>query len=297
MKVARFVSIAAAERQRLAPPHWLLGFGLMAGLSLLLVFPQSLESRLASSVRVDPVSLAYLGAWLRAKPDDYPLRLVLAREEMQKGDLQKAVATLGPVLSGVADADSRLQARELMLALRQRQLWQFRDGTPQYAWARGAYLQQLADLSADTSWTIPRLQQFADSAFALGDSSLGRRLYLRLITSDPRSLARYDRLEQLDLGEGNYREAASLCFRALPYTHDINQRRQYFLAGLKVLSSGRLLNEAVAAGLNYVGPLENDSQTLTYLVHLALADQRLDVAARLTSRLLQQHVEFGEGVG
>jgi hypothetical protein len=299
MKAARFVSIAAPERQRLAAPAKTLALGLAMAMALLAVFPaQSLEHRLATTVEVDPVSLAYLRAWLRAKPDDYYLRLVLARQEMHEGDLDKVESTLSPLLHAVdVESRERSDAEVLMLSVREQQLWRTAQASPAYADARHAYLLQLRQISS-YAWPRTTLGKFADTAFALGDNALGRELYLRLIKDSPTSsFDKLDRVVQVDLADGHYREAATLCFWALPYTQGLDQRRQYFLNGLRILTSGNLLRDAIAASETRIGALADDPQTLMYVVHLALAGQRPDIAARFTSRLLKQHVEFGEGVG
>jgi alkyl sulfatase BDS1-like metallo-beta-lactamase superfamily hydrolase len=103
-----------------------------------------------------------------------------------------------------------------------------------------------------------------------------------MISDDPRaSFDLLDRLVMMDTSEGNYRHAAAVYFNILPYTTDVDQRRRFFLAGLHVLRSGNLLNEAIQAGESYAGPLAEDPQTLTYRVNLALANGRTDVAASL----------------
>lgn len=300
MKAPRFVSIAGPERPRLAGPASTLALALAMSAVLLAVFPaQSLEYRLATTPEVDPVSLAYLRSWLRAKPDDYFLRLVFARQELQKGDLDAVVSTLHPLLmASDADPGQRTEAELLLLDTRERQLWRTGPGTPAFAAARQAYLVQLRQVAEDYEWPNARLQNFADGAYALGDVALGRELYLHLIRSDPaNSFGRVDRLVQMDVANGNYQDAAALSFWILPYTRDLNQRRQYFLGGLKILVSGNRVNEAIDASEAKMGPLVNDPQTLIYVIQIALAGQRPDVAARYTARLLQQRVAFGEGGG
>jgi len=295
MKVSRYVSIAAPERQRFASAPQILAFAWAMLAALATVFPaHSLQSRLESSTRIDAVSMTYLGAWLHAKPDDYGLRLILARHQMQQGDFKQGEGTLAPMLLAKhIDNSQRIDAEVLLLDIRERELWQMNENSPDYAQVRATYLAQLR-LVADYPSQQSRLRQFADTAFSLGDNALGRELYVRLINENPGAgFGLINRLVQFDLADGDYRGAATLYFNALPYTRDVERRRLCFLAGLHILQSGNLLKDAVLASQTYVGPLANDSQTLTYMVNLALAEGRPDIAAKLAARLLKQHIDRG----
>lgn len=299
MKASRFASTAAHERARFASPGQILGFGLIVLLALLAVFPdQSLERRLESSAYGGSVSLAYLGAWLRAKPDDNHLRLVLARRQIQQGELVLAEATLQPIFRAPeVEGYDRAEAALMVLEVREQQMWRLKPGTDAFATARSAYLGQLRQVTA-YSWESARMEGFAHQAIALGDFDLGRDLYLRLIRDNPyHSLAWYERIAQMDLAAGHYEAAANIYFAALPYTVDRAQRRQYYLTGLRILQSGNLLREAVASGQAYLGPLEDDRDSLLYLIRLALASNRPDVAEKYVSRLLRQRLSAKEGAG
>ncbi len=300
MKVSRFASTAAPERPRLASPGQILGFGLMVCLALLAVFPgQDLERRLENSAYGDSISMSYLGAWLRAKPDDHHLRLILARRLVQQGQPEAAEASLAPLLAGQdLQGHERAEAELMVLELRERQLWRETAAGPAQQAAKAAYLAQLRRVTA-YRWEVARLEGFAQQAMDLGDTVLGRELYIQLVRDNPyHSLPFLERIARLDLAQGRYREAAAIYFHALPYTADLAQRRRFFLAGLRVLQSGNLLGEALAAGRQHLGPLGQDSQTLTVLVRLALAGRRPDLAEHYVARLLRQRVSppsQGEG--
>ncbi|WP_049281206.1 hypothetical protein, partial [Ralstonia solanacearum] len=60
-----------APRERLLPP-WLIGtLGGLVALALAMMFPRErLETRLLEGGKVDALSMAYLEAWLRVRPND-----------------------------------------------------------------------------------------------------------------------------------------------------------------------------------------------------------------------------------
>ncbi len=82
---------AAPERLRFATTGQILGFGLMTSLIFMVIYPeQSLQRHLERSAHTDNVSIAYLLAWLRAKPDDHYLRLLLAQRFFDKGQISES---------------------------------------------------------------------------------------------------------------------------------------------------------------------------------------------------------------
>ena len=81
-------SSATAEpvRLRFSSSGQTLIFGLTVALILLMMFPgQILQRRLEQSAASDSLTIAYLMAWLRAKPDDQHLRLQLALHQHETG--------------------------------------------------------------------------------------------------------------------------------------------------------------------------------------------------------------------
>jgi thioredoxin-like negative regulator of GroEL len=293
-KAPRYVSTAAPERARFAPVILTLSLSCLMIVALVIVYPaHSLQDRLESSVKVDAVSMAYLGAWLHAMPDDYSLRMVLARHELRAGDLEQAQSSLGPVISAAhVPGPEHLAAELLLLDILERRLWSADASSPLYPMLHTSCLRQLRLVAALPSEQT-RLPEFAKTALALGDFGLGRELYARMIHAQPGSHPELiQELARINLMTGDYANAADAYFDALPFTSDIDQRRQFFLAGLRILQSGNLLTRAVTASQTYVGPLTDDRQTLTYLVGLALADHRADVAAHFAARLLKQRVNF-----
>ncbi len=283
---------AAPERLRFATTGQILGFGLMTSLIFMVIYPeQSLQRHLERSAHTDNVSIAYLLAWLRAKPDDHYLRLLLAQRFFDKGQISESRKTLAPIFKiTILDKKLRSKAEMLLLDILERQMWLFRPNTPEFLHAQRNYLQQLRKIS-HYQWPIERLETFAKNAFAFGDTALAKELYYQLIYSAPAiNLQWFDRIAQLYLAEGHYRAAARILFQAMPHSTSLQQRRSYFLSGVKALQSGNLLPDAVAAGQTYIGVFINDPAILEFLARLALAANRPDLAEQYVALLLKQRI-------
>lgn len=309
---------AAPKRPRLLPLGHILGFGLGVALVLLAAYPdKSLESRLESSVYGDAISQAYFAAWLQAKPDDHHLRLVLVQRQMQEGELEQAEANLVSILNAnTVKEEDRLQSQLMLLELKKQELWRRPPTSLSYALALPVYLQQLGTV-ANGNWPDTQLQAYADEALALGDRRLGLQLYMRMLHSGHKQTPEwYEHLARLCLAQGYDRAdgssystalpehktlqqrriyftklAADIYFQALPYTQNVNQRRHFFLMGLRTLQSGNLLKESITAGNDHLGPLAEDPITLLYLVRLAQASNRLDLAEKYVARLIKSRTD------
>lgn len=321
MKTFALSSPVAPERPRLLPLGHILAFGLGVALVLLAAYPdKSLESRLESSAYGDAISQAYFAAWLQAKPDDHHLRLVLIQRQMQEGELKQAEANLVSILNAKTVKDEhRLKSQLMLLDLKKQELWRTPPTSLSYALALPAYLQQLRTVT-NGNWSDSQLQAYADEALALGDRRLGLQLYMRVLHSGHAKTAEwYEHLARLCLAQGYNRATASsystalpdhktlpqrriyftklaadLYFQALPYTTTVNQRRHFFLTGLRTLQSGNLLKESIAAGNDHLGSLAEDPITLLYLVRLAQASNRLDLAEKYVARLIKSRTD-GKG--
>ncbi|WP_414056658.1 hypothetical protein, partial [Staphylococcus aureus] len=105
-------------------------------------------------------------------------------------------------------------------------------------------------------------------------------------------------------GVGEYRAAAAANFAAQATATSLDEQRRYFIAGLKALQSGNLLDDAMTEAQRRVGPLIDDTETLRFLTRLAMACNRPDLADQYARRLLrlsryqaQERVALASGVG
>ena len=283
---------AAPERLRFATTGQILGFGLLTSLIFMVIYPeQSLQRHLERSAQTDNVSIAYLLAWLRAKPDDHYLRILLAQRFFDKGQIREARQTLAPIFK-IKTLEMKLQAKSevLLLDILERQLWQFTPKSAEFINAQRHYLKQLRKVS-HFEWPTARLEVFAKNAYAFGDTVLARELYYQLIyNAKDVNLVWFDRIAQLYLAEGHYRSAARTYFQAMPYSSSLQQRRSYFLSGVKALQSGNLWPDAMTAAQTYAGVLLQDPSILEFLARLALSANRPDLAQHYVSLLLQQRI-------
>ena len=284
---------AEPVRLRFSSSGQTLIFGLTVALILLMMFPgQILQRRLEQSAASDSLTIAYLMAWLRAKPDDQHLRLQLALHQHETGQVFRAWTTLQPVLASPAlDEHDRYRAELLHLNLLEKLLWAERADSAIFMRRQKEFIEQLRILSRSPRFD-DRLEHFAAKAYAMGEIHLARNLYLRLITSDrPRNLNWYRQIAVLALADSQPAMAGRILLLGLDLTPTPEQRRILFLEAMRHFQAANRLEEALNAARLRLGSLADDPVTLEALARLALAANRPDIAEYYVSLLLKQRIQ------
>lgn len=285
------------DRLRFASGGQTLIFGLTVVLILLLMFPgQILQRRLGEQAPSDSLTIAYLMAWLRAKPDDDHLRLQLARHQYETGQVLRSWSTLQPLLTaGGLEPRDQYQVRLLHLELLERFLWSENPMSLPFMQRQKEFVSRLEELALSPLFN-DRIEFFAAKAEAMGEIRLARRLYFRLIASgQPRRLAWYRRIAALSLADSQPAAAGRILLQALDLAASEEQRRLLFLEGIRHLQAANRLDEALAAAGRHLGPLRHDPVTLEALARLALAANRPETAQYYVALLLRQRIQTPAG--
>ncbi|WP_413707956.1 tetratricopeptide repeat protein [Ralstonia sp. Ralssp110] len=273
-------------RERLLPP-WLIGtLGALIGLALALMFPRErLEARLLEGGKVDALSVAYLEAWLRVRPNDGEFLSVLAAQYVRTGRLEEAETMLNR-MRALHDKSLEREALLLDIAIREQRAYALQPNDPR----RASILNDLRGLlkqALDYRWTAAELEILAGKARALDQGAIAVQFYQRLARQDVARAAQWQaRTAEIALGVGEYRAAAAANFAAQASAKSLDEQRRYFIAGLKALQGGNLLDDAMTEAQRRAGPLLDDTETLRFLTRLALACNRPDLADQYARRLL-----------
>jgi len=294
-------SPARPERERLLPPAFVLTFTAMVGIGLALMFPrETLRERLLGEGRaVDGLSMAYLEAWWRASPDDSGFMAVLAEQYARTGRLDEAESMLGRLearynaarqgpVRNPADADLPGQVLRTRIEIMQQRAFAAQPDTPE----RKLYVDRLAgllDQAVPMPWSRGDLEDLATTARAVNALKPAQAFYRALAKSDPARAELWNaQAASAALAGGDYQQAAEALFSAQARATDPAEQRRLFLAGLKTLQSGNLLDQALAQAEQRGGKLLDNAEVLRYLTRLALAANRPEQAARYVERLLRQ---------
>ncbi|WP_421706324.1 hypothetical protein [Alloalcanivorax xenomutans] len=273
------------ERWRVAVPTELLALVGLIGVVCWLVFPKDLASSLRSA-RMDAVTLSYTNAWLRAKPDDFDVRLVLAHNLMDLGLLDQARKQLDYIAAHTTDpairaTQSWLRSRLPFIALMAIPPERRRDD-PLWQQSRAA----LEDVDPATL-SLRQLEHYAEMALLLEQPDAAVDAYHLLAEQQAFPATWYARGGAALLARGRYREAANEYLLAMASQENRYGRRRYFLAALSSLESGGLVREASELGRREAEPFLNDQRVLYRLMNLARAADNLPLAEQYAILLLK----------
>lgn len=265
-------------------PPWLIA---LLGALLTLLYPfQTLVDAVIATSRGDALTTAYLRNLMRTDPQNPELRLMLARQQFVGGELTAAQATVQPVVAAV-DPELRADGLWLDWLIAEQRLLSLEPGSAQRQQQLSALRRELREL-AQLPWPDTARVELARKAMVYGERELALSIYDKLARGKSAlGVGGYAQAATVALGEGDYRGAAELYLTACDRAVGPAQRREYFLAALRALQSGDRNSEALALAEKELKDLAGDRDTLIYLIDLARAANRLDIADKYARKLLR----------
>ncbi len=264
--------LAPPPRPRLITPLNLAGLVVAVSTVLFLLYPQQrIEKQLALNQHVDAVSLQYMRSLLSTEPDNYALRLQLARAYSQIGEYANALTTLQPMYTAPS-AQWQDEAYITQLTILRSIAFASNPDSPQRT-------EKLAQLKLAIQQAEPHIYQtasllsLATIAESTGETTVAERVLTKVMrtTHDTATLAH---AAQLALGNGHYLTSAQYSWQAMQLAKLPADKNRYLIQTLNTLQSGGIGH----IGLDWVQhlpPAQGQTPDLLYrLTKLALASNR-----------------------
>jgi len=272
------------ERLRVVGLPELCAFLILIGVVCWMVFPRELSSSLRSA-RLDAVTFSYMQAWLKAKPDDHELRLLMARELILQGNFVAADDQLSYVERA---RNGRYDNQIAWLELR-RDFTRLMAITPDDRLGTMLEHDTLAQLRS-IDWGAlnnDKRVAFADMALALGDVDLAVQAFARLAENAANPSRWHVKSAKVLLAHGRYSESADAYIAAMDSRGNYLVRKRYFLAALDALQAGSLHRKAMRLAGARERSFYNDKDVLYRLMTLAQAAGNMAAAEHYAVLLLQ----------
>jgi predicted Zn-dependent protease len=281
------LAAATVERPRLIAPWLIFLLGALQLFVLSLLYPfQILVDRVVANNRGDPLTTSYLHNLLRTDPQNPELRLVLARQQYAADDLAAARSSVEPV---VASDDPQLHADGLWLRWRvnEKEYLSIPPGSLERQRALRTLRRELRQL-AGQQWPEAMQAELARKALAYGERELALRIYDRLSERQGVLGAHwYVQAGQQALGDSEYGAAAEFYLVARRRAITLAEKREHFLSAMRAMQAGNLGREALSMAEKELNELREDRETLLYLIGLARASNRMDLADKYARVLLR----------
>lgn len=277
----------AIDRPRIATPLMLAGAAcaIVAALAATYV-AGGLRGKIVDNAAPSELTVAYLEAWLRSAPNDPAYLSALANQYLALGRCNEAHASAAR-LSALGVQRSRREAIRIELRCDEQRAF----AAPADSAQRAALLVRIAgelDIAAREDWSAAELDALASQALAVGAPAIAARYQARLSQVDPARRTYWQKQSARQwLAAGEYGRAAAAYFAAQAGASNRDEARAAFIAGVRALQAGNLLDEALAQAQGHLSGLENDRQSLEVLLQLARAAHRPDLVDRYARALMQ----------
>ncbi|VVC83831.1 tetratricopeptide repeat protein [Sideroxydans sp. CL21] len=282
------------ERPRLMSNWALAGFAVVVLIPLVMIFPKQDLLRQAAQQRLgDPLTVEYLTNLLKADPHNLELRILLAEHRIFLGDTDGIAKLIEPALKSDFP------------------VWQSKGLLIQYKYLTMLYLQspkdspQRAELAQRRTaafmkllgrdWPVPTLAYLAGQADQLHENGIAALLYRNLADASATMPADwFAETAARSRGDGDFELAAHLYFIARHKESSLAKQRRFLMSGIRALMAGGLYSQAMQAIDQHLGNLEDDTETLYFLVQTARAANDQPRAVHYAKKLL--HLSWLEPV-
>jgi hypothetical protein len=257
---------------------------------LFLLFPKKeLMRNIAQQRQADIVALKYLQNLLEIYPLDINIKLLLAEQNISRGDIQKTIRLITPYMKQKPVTKNDWRALWLYYQVIRTETY----AAPEISYARIKGLKRMRDILQRLAvGPLPPndLLQLADDALSVNNPKLSIAIYKKIIAmkiTPTQSSEVYVRAAKNALAYGEYKICAKLYFLAQQQATILDARRKYYISGLKALQSGNLLDNIMNVAQQHLGELKDDQATLLFLNNLAIAANKPNIAETHIKKALQ----------
>lgn len=277
----------AVERPRIVTPFMLAGATAAIVCTLAGTYMAGgLRARIVHDSAPSELTVAYLEAWLRGAPSDPAYLSALANQYLSLGRCDQAKATASR-LAALGVQQSRRHAIQIELRCDEQRAFAAAPNSPERTELLARVAEQL-NTAAQLDWDPAQLEALARQALSVGAPAIAARYRERLAQADPARREYWQReAAQQWLAAGDYRRASAAQFAAQAAAGNRDAARSAFIAGVRALQAGNLVDEALAQAQAHVDGLSDDRQTLEVLLQLARAAQRPDLVDRYARALMK----------
>jgi tetratricopeptide (TPR) repeat protein len=229
---------------------------------------------------------AALRAQVEKEPGNADARFSLAQRELELGKIGEARAALEPLYNS-SDPAVRQRARMDDFKLQMQQLYAMKPGSRERERETERLRQELTAMS-QYEWSPENTQELANLGGQIGARRARADLYRKLVKGD--SNASRQSVEQAGravLSDGEYSAAAEIYFTAQERAPSREDKRHYFMQGVRALQAGNMPREAIAAADRNIGSLDQDDEILRFMIRLARASNDTKRAQFYTRKLMR----------
>jgi len=270
----------------------ILGFIVVAMFLLLFFFPKGqLLQSIAQQRQADKIVRQYLHNLVDLYPQEKKYHLLLIEQDLKFGKLSKVIAAIMPFL--VKKPTTKTDWQALMLYYNILRIETYAKPEIGYARKQGLLkMRNLITVLKQGPLNAEDLLGIGDDLVKMGENKPALAVYQRVLTLQDKKCIQdcaqlYVAAGKFMLAYSKYKASAEFYFFAQGHAKTLAAQRDYFMAAVKSLQSGNLLDLALTEGYKHIGNLANDKETLIFLSRLALAANKPKLAHDFMKRVVR----------
>jgi hypothetical protein len=224
-------------------------------------------------------------------PAEKSYNLLLIEQYVKFGEIIKAASLIVPFL--VIEPKTKADWQALLLYYKILRVKTYAKSEVSYARRRGLNeMKNVIAILKKGDFRDDDAMEIAEDAAKMEDVKTAVTIYQKVLDNSKQKCTQncmqlYANAGRFMLSQRLYVASSKFYFLAQDHATVLDEQREYFIAALKSLQSGDMLNLAMNEAGKHTGNLADDRETLLFLSRLALAANKNKLAEKYIERVLQ----------
>jgi tetratricopeptide (TPR) repeat protein len=263
--------------------------GLLIGFLLIIYPPKRFINSIMNSQIPSEVSINYLKNLITKDPDNIPIKVVLAKQEIQLGRVNDARAVIEPYVNQIPHSALQWNILWLYYQITRIEAFALKENDPQRIKKSDILKALLTTLMKSPYLTGEQAALMAEDSLAFNFTENAASFYKIAINDKhiKKSARFFAQAGKAMLYVKDYQNSSDYFLMAMQHSMTLEQKRKYYINAVDSLVSGGITSTALTFAAQHIDGLTSDPVTLIYLSKLALKANQQKAAEHYISSVLQ----------
>lgn len=264
-------------------------FGVLIIGFLFIIFPQQLFlDALMHDPHPSQVSIGYLKNLIEKDPSNIKLKVYLAEQELQIGEVQNSKKLIEPYISLTPDSELQWKILWLHYQLIRVQAFELNSKSPERIAMEAQLTELLPVITKSPYLSLDQVIKLADDSLAFDRPQYAVKLYKLAISKHKKMpTSFYTNAGKAALYVKDYQSSADFYLLAMQQSVTLDEKRLNYINAINSLKLQGTELVALNFAQKHIDGLKNDKSTLLYLVNVALQASQQKLAEKYVNQLLQ----------
>jgi len=271
----------------------LLFFSVIIVIFFFILFPQKLlRQSLMNNPAPSALSIDYLQSLVKQEPNNIMLKISLAKQLFETGEVQKANNIIEPFITNSPETEAQWNALALYYQIIRSKAFELSEKSSARKQDEAILQAMLLILVNSPYLSANDAAALANDALAFDKPQTAITLYKSSLKSGKnQSVSFYETSAKAALFVSDYKTSAQFYLLAMQNSDTIEQKRFYFMKAVDSLKASGNPASALELAKNNIGNLAKDKSILIYLAKVAIGANQPKIAEYYITQALQLQYE------